>query len=475
MSKISRRGFIKGAVGTAAGLSTINFLNPSVGQAQGGPGNNLVFINLGGGMDGLGAYPYIEGEIYQYLMEGVGAVTARRPLLSFYPPGHTPVEGDLNDVALTSTVLTNSQNGLPHKLGLNPGFRNLLTTANGGVDVGGNIKIIKGVGSLGYENGSHEDMSQYLAMLSPNFLAADQTGWTARASDIASLPSFAFWGVCSCGNLPYFNTQGIRPIVVNSFSSLEYTDRSGMTSIGNSGGDDDNRYTRQLAHQLAGYPGNPTAAEARFNAGMQALTPAKFIVDAIETTALVGDYTTNPSGFKNNFKQIAQILKYKQTNPELVNRPSIIYATHGGFDTHDNQVYIYNLDFRRGALQTHLRDIADTLAQFIKDLQAANIWGKTTIVLMSEFGRTTRQNSSQDTVGSDHARASSVMILGGSINGGVVGDDPAISQIINSNGITSTIAFETPIGAVLDWLGISGTAVLPTYNRTSGNALGLFV
>jgi uncharacterized protein (DUF1501 family) len=48
------------------------------------------------------------------------------------------------------------------------------------------------------------------------------------------------------------------------------------------------------------------------------------------------------------------------------------------------------------------------------------IWGNTTVVTMSEFGRTTEENGS---AGTDHAVASCMFVAGGSVNGGVYNCD----------------------------------------------------
>ena len=146
----------------------------------------------------------------------------------------------------------------------------------------------------------------------------------------------------------------------------------------------------------------------------------------------------------------------------------------GGFDTHSEQVNIYS--HPNGGLQTGLRDVSRNLASLILDLQAANIWQDSAIILMSEFGRTVRQNSQQTSAGSDHAYGSNVMIVGGSVVPGVAGNDPLVSELTHqwNNNIHPTIAFESPIGALLDWIGIDATQVLPTYNRSTANALGIF-
>ena len=51
-----------------------------------------------------------------------------------------------------------------------------------------------------------------------------------------------------------------------------------------------------------------------------------------------------------------------------------------------------------------------------------NIWDKTVVATMSEFGRTSKTNGGN---GTDHAAASCVFLQGGSVNGGVYNCDPS--------------------------------------------------
>jgi uncharacterized protein (DUF1501 family) len=53
-------------------------------------------------------------------------------------------------------------------------------------------------------------------------------------------------------------------------------------------------------------------------------------------------------------------------------------------------------------------------------------WNKTTVVVVSEFGRTFRENGNR---GTDHGHGSVYWVLGGSLKGGrIAGDQVAISQ-----------------------------------------------
>lgn len=106
--------------------------------------------------------------------------------------------------------------------------------------------------------------------------------------------------------------------------------------------------------------------------------------------------------FGNSLRQIAQLLK-ANLGVEAA------FADIGGWDTHVNQ------GAATGQLSNRLREFSDSIAAFWRDMgdDAETI----TLVTMSEFGRTARQNG---TGGTDHGHANVMFVLGGSVKGGKV-------------------------------------------------------
>ncbi|MGI4827264.1 MAG: DUF1501 domain-containing protein [Janthinobacterium lividum] len=114
--------------------------------------------------------------------------------------------------------------------------------------------------------------------------------------------------------------------------------------------------------------------------------------------------------FGNSMKQIAQLMK-ADLGVEAA------FADVGGWDTHQNQ------GGANGQLATRLREFSESIAAFWQDMGtgAENV----TIVTMSEFGRTARQNG---TGGTDHGHANVMFVLGGAVKGGkVYGRWPGLS------------------------------------------------
>ncbi|WP_370301177.1 DUF1501 domain-containing protein, partial [Pseudooceanicola sp.] len=87
-----------------------------------------------------------------------------------------------------------------------------------------------------------------------------------------------------------------------------------------------------------------------------------------------------------------------------------------GWDTHNRQ---------DKAIQPALQRLADTVLGLQAGL-GAEIWGKTAIVAMTEFGRTARVNG---TGGTEHGTGGVMLLAGGAIRGGkVYGDWPGLAE-----------------------------------------------
>ncbi|MEZ0325767.1 MAG: DUF1501 domain-containing protein [Fimbriimonas sp.] len=83
----------------------------------------------------------------------------------------------------------------------------------------------------------------------------------------------------------------------------------------------------------------------------------------------------------------------------------------GGFDTHSGE------GTNGGWLFFLMSDLAASLAAFHQDLVAAGRFNRVVVVVMSEFGRTVRENASQ---GTDHGTGGAMLVMGGGILGGRV-------------------------------------------------------
>jgi len=109
------------------------------------------------------------------------------------------------------------------------------------------------------------------------------------------------------------------------------------------------------------------------------------------------DYPRSPFG--QHLRQIAQLIK---ADVGL----EIAFADVGGWDTHVNQ------GGATGQLANRLADFSGSIAALVQDL--GNRMADVTILTMSEFGRTARQNGNG---GTDHGHATSMFVIGGDVKG----------------------------------------------------------
>ena len=129
--------------------------------------------------------------------------------------------------------------------------------------------------------------------------------------------------------------------------------------------------------------------------------------------------STSMSGKKASFNSNRLALASQHTGQLLASAqgPNIAVLELSGFDTH----------IRQGTTQGPLANRLELLGEALKALHEAlePCWSKTTITVVTEFGRTVSPNGSY---GTDHGTASVAFLLGGAVNGGtVITDWPGLS------------------------------------------------
>jgi uncharacterized protein (DUF1501 family) len=154
-----------------------------------------------------------------------------------------------------------------------------------------------------------------------------------------------------------------------------------------------------------------------------------------------------PNGpFGNSLKQVAQLMK-ANLGVEAA------FSDIGGWDTHENQGGV------NGQLANRLKEFSDSIASFWRDMgdEAESV----TLVTMSEFGRTARQNG---TGGTDHGHANVMFVLGGGVKGGrVYGRWPGLAeeQLNEGRDLAVTTDFRNVLGeAATKTLGLKNLATV---------------
>jgi uncharacterized protein (DUF1501 family) len=131
----------------------------------------------------------------------------------------------------------------------------------------------------------------------------------------------------------------------------------------------------------------------------------------------------------------------------------------GSYDTHANQA---------GALTNGLKQTADGLLAFQRDLEARGIADRVLVKVWSEFGRRPRENGS----GTDHGAAGSAFLIGSRVRGQMVGQFPGLSVLDRQQNLRSTADFRALYCALLEqWLDTDAADVIPSASAFTRPAL----
>jgi len=117
----------------------------------------------------------------------------------------------------------------------------------------------------------------------------------------------------------------------------------------------------------------------------------------------------NASGFAQETQRIATLMR---------DQYRLGFVDVGGWDTHVNQGNV------TGGLANNLRNLGEGLAAYAAAL--GNEWDNTVVVVISEFGRTFRENGDR---GTDHGHGTVHWVLGGKVNGArIAGEQLPVTQ-----------------------------------------------
>ncbi|WP_435229740.1 DUF1501 domain-containing protein [Pseudopelagicola sp. nBUS_20] len=151
---------------------------------------------------------------------------------------------------------------------------------------------------------------------------------------------------------------------------------------------------------------------------------------AVDLAASDGDAAVFESADKNMMRAIEQDMASDRKNTkrghvriaefavrQLVGDARVACLSIDGWDTHSQQAT---------ALNRPMGNLADTLLTLQEGL-SPEIWTQTTVLAMTEFGRTVRENGTR---GTDHGTGGTMLLAGGAVNGGrVFGRWPGLSEV----------------------------------------------
>ena len=390
--QLTRRFFLhKGALAVAGTTAIPSFLVRSVlAESAASPGRRLVVIFQRGAADGLNVVvPYREKNYY-----------AMRP---------------------TIAIPQNQVLDLDGFFGLHPALAAFKPLYNQG-----HLGIVHAVGSPDMTR-SHFDAQDYMESGTPG-VKSTQNGWLNRALQAQD----ASEAQCCREHRTPFRALALGPEV-----PLTLAGRIPSLAIGNVNGFNVAGRGPALSPAAKAFEAMYADSGDRIfhAAGDETFEAVKMLraADPAQYQPAAGAEYPNTE-FGNSMRQIAQLLK-----ANLGVEAAFTDAT--GWDTHHAQGGV------DGQLSNRLRDFSQSIAAFWRDLGdgAENV----TLVTMSEFGRTARENG---TGGTDHGHANAMFVLGGSVKGGkVYGRWPGLAdeQLNQGRDLALTTDYRQVLGEVV--------------------------
>ena len=211
----------------------------------------------------------------------------------------------------------------------------------------------------------------------------------------------------------------------------------------------------QIASAFDRLYGNNDAMSRTYREGRLART--ELLKDLEAEMKMANNGAPLPNGFPSDAQKLARLMA---RDPRI----QVSFLAVGGWDTHINQ------GASQGQLARNLGQLGKGLVALQEGLGAA--YNHTSIVVMSEFGRTVKENGNR---GTDHGHGNVMWLLGGGINGGKVygkwaGLDP--EQRYQGRDLAITTDFRDVLGTVLTRkLSVEGTKLQQIFPKYTGQML----
>ncbi len=385
---MDRRNFIK-----LAGAAAVTSLMPFEVKAMLSALNlkdcdfsnrKLVLINLNGGNDGLNTViPINQYDIYSNL----------RPVI------RVPETGTKKYITLDSKLPDNQQVGLHPSMSA---FKDLYDA--------GELRIIQ---SVGYPNQNKSHFSSRDLYNTGNdgngFENGKGSGWIGRFMENMYADELALgypFGV-QLGSVR--NSLGFHGAKEHGMSlNITKQDTAGFYSVING---------------LAGEPPLNIPQNTDYGIEMDFILQtdrlanvyAKVVSEAFKKGNNAETY--NNTDIDNQLKTVARLIRG--------GLPSKIYMVRlDGFDTHASQLQTGNGDVL-GKHNSLLSRLSKAVGTFMKDVSDLNTGEDVVAVTYSEFGRKAAENGSK---GTDHGEVAPMFVIGKSINGGISGTNPDLTE-----------------------------------------------
>jgi uncharacterized protein (DUF1501 family) len=278
------------------------------------------------------------------------------------------------------------------------------------------LAIVDAVGSPDPTR-SHFDAQDYMESGTPGYKGATD-GWMNRALPRQSGPPSPLRAISLGDSLARTLRGHNDAVAVRSLNDFQVRDASGAATF-------ESMYENSLDTMLHG-------------TGKETFSAVKMMQSIQKQTYVPANGASYPGGgFGKNLRQIAQLIK---ANVGV----EVAFADIGGWDTHVNEV---GGQPTNGQLANNLAQFGQSLAAFHQDL--GDRMEDVTLVTMSEFGRTVKENGDR---GTDHGHANVMFVLGGDVRGGkIYGDWPGLQeeQLYDGRDLALTTDFRDVLGELV--------------------------
>ncbi|MGV3685959.1 MAG: DUF1501 domain-containing protein [Daejeonella sp.] len=281
------------------------------------------------------------------------------------------------------------------------------------------LAIVHGMGSPNNSR-SHFDAQDYMESGTP-FSKGTPSGWLNRAVGLLGHEATPFQAVSLTSSMPRSFYGDMPSVAISNLQDFAIQMKGNPTGTSRVSQSFEDLYD-QTASGLLKQTGKESfdAIKMLQKADIKNYKPAN---NAVYPNTALG----------NSLRQIAQLTKMDVGL-------EVAFAESGGWDTHFNQ------GKETGIFARNVSDLSNSIMAFWTDMDAYQ--DDLTIMTMTEFGRTVKQNG---TGGTDHGRASCNFILGNGVNGGLVHGDVqplALENLEDGRDLAVTTDFRSVFGEV---------------------------
>jgi uncharacterized protein (DUF1501 family) len=402
---LTRRTFIQGSA--AAGVSVAFFSTNA--RADAAPGRSLVVVQMAGGNDTLNTFiPYTDTRY-----------RAARPTLSIPESASIPIDDRFAfhpSLARLVPFYKNRKFAFITDLGFPSFDRSHFYCAD--------------VWNNGFEG-----------------VSSSPTGWLGRFADLYLASTSPLTSIAIGTRIP--NGIVSRTVTPSTIVDLESFDIDVMQT-------DAAERSRFIASARSIYDIPRTGDDVEFirNAGGTMLRT----IDLLKTVppAASVDYPKDTNG---NETELAKALRIVAQTIAANIGTTIAWVTIGGFDFHSLQVALPTSGGSAAGFHARLlADVAGSLAAFQTELELRHIDDRVLTFAWSEFSRRVVENAS---LGTDHGKASTAMVLGSAVKGGTCyGGVPDLGNLDDGDLRTKTDFRAVYATIIRDWFGQDPLPVL---------------